>query len=112
MTGDLAIETSQSPFEARISVTGRLAIESSPRLRALLMKALRKGTSAALAIDVSGLDYLDTSGVATLLEAAQVASVQGVTLRVLGLTGEPLMLAQMTEIDRIFRNYGSEIELT
>jgi anti-sigma B factor antagonist len=110
-TVDLAIETSQSPDEARISVTGRLAIESSPRLRALLMKALRKGTSAVLALDMSGVDYLDTSGVATLLEAVQVASVQGVMLRVLGLSGEPLMLVQMTEMSRIFRTYGSEVEL-
>ena len=111
MTGDLAIETSQGHFESRVSVTGRLAIESSPRLRSLLMKAIRKGTSAVLVIDMSGLDYLDTSGVATLLDAAHVAFAQGVRLRVLGLSGEPRMLAQIAEVDRIFLAYGSEVEL-
>ena len=112
VTGDLAIETSQAPCESRISVTGRLAIESSPRLRSLLMKAIRTGTSAVLVIDMSGLVYLDTSGVATLLEAAHAASAQGVRLRVLGLSGEPRMLAQVAEIDRIFLACGSEIELS
>jgi anti-sigma B factor antagonist len=112
VTSDLAIETSQRSSESRISVTGRLAIESSSRLRALLMKAIRKGTTAVLVIDLSGLSYLDTSGVATLLEAADVACAQGVRLRVLGLSGEPKMLAQITEIDRIFRAYGSVVELT
>jgi anti-sigma B factor antagonist len=112
VTRELAIETSQAPSESRISVTGRLVIESSPHLRALLMKAIRKGTSAVLVIDLSGLSYLDTSGVATLLEAAHVARAQGVRLRVLGLSGEPGMLAQIAEIDRIFRAYGSEVELT
>ena len=112
MTADLAIETSQALYESRISVTGRLAIESSPQLRALLMKAIRKGRGDLLVIDMSGLVYLDTSGVATLLEAAHAASAQGVRLRVLGLSGEPRMLAQIAEIDRIFLACGSEIELS
>jgi len=108
----MAIETSQGPAESRISVTGRLVIESSPRLRALLMKAIRKGTSAVLVIDLTALSYLDTSGVATLLEAARVASAQSVRLRVIGLIGEPRMLAQIAELDVIFRAYGSDLELT
>jgi anti-sigma B factor antagonist len=112
MTADLAIETSQALYESRISVTGRLAIESSPQLRALLLKAIRKGRGDLLVLDMSGLVYLDTSGVATLLEAAHAACAQGVRIRVLGLSGEPLMLAQIAEIDRIFLACGSEIELS
>ena len=65
-----------------------------------------------LVIDLSALSYLDTSGVATLLEAARVASAQGVRLRVIGLIGEPRMLAQIAELDVIFRAYGSDLELT
>lgn len=110
MIADLAIETSQGLSESRITVVGRLVIESSPRLRALLLKAIRKGTFAVLVIDLSGLIFLDTSGVATLLEAARAASGQGVCLRVTGLSGEPRMLAQVAEIDRIFRGYGCELE--
>jgi len=109
---DLAFETSQGISDARISVTGRLAIESSPRLRALLLKAIRNGTYAVLVIDLSGLSYLDTSGVATLLDAASVASAKGMCLRVVGLSGEPKMLAQVAEIDRIFDAFGSELDLS
>ncbi len=112
MTNEIAIETSQGPAESRISVTGRLVIESSPRFRASLTHAIRKATSAVLVIDLSALTYLDTSGVATLLEAARVASAQGVRLRVIGLIGEPRMLAQIAELDVIFRAYGSDLELT
>ena len=112
VTNEMVIETSQGPSESRISVTGGLVIESSPHLRALLMKAIRQGTSAVLVIDLSALSYLDTSGVATLLEAARIASARQVRLRVIGLTGEPRMLAQITELDVIFRAYGSEFELT
>ena len=108
----MGIETTHRPSESRISVTGRVVIESSPRFRAALMKAIGTATTAVLVIDLSALSYLDTSGVATLLEAARVASVQRVRLRVIGLTGEPRMLAQIAELDVIFRAYESELELT
>ena len=111
MIGEMAIDASQGPSESRISVTGRLVIESSPRFRASLMKAIREATSAVLVIDLSALSYLDTSGVATLIEAARLASAQRVRLRVIGLTGEPRMLAQIVELDVIFRAYGSDVEL-
>jgi anti-sigma B factor antagonist len=112
MTNEMAIETSQGPAESRISVTGRLVIESSPRFRASLMKAIPNATNAVLVIDLSALSYLDTSGVATLLEAARVASAHQVRLRVTGLMGGPRMLAKIAELDVIFRAYGSDLELT
>jgi anti-sigma B factor antagonist len=106
------IETSLVASESRISVTGRLVIESSPRFRASLLNAIRTASSAVLVIDLSALSYLDTSGMATLLEAARVASGQGVRLRVTGLMGAPRMLAKIAELDVIFRAYGSDLELT
>jgi anti-sigma B factor antagonist len=112
VTNEMGIEISQGRSESRISVTGRLVIESSPRFRASLTKAIRKATNTVLVIDLSALSYLDTSGAATLLEAARVASAQGVRLRVIGLMGEPRMLAQIAELDVIFRAYGSDLELT
>ncbi len=112
MTGETGIELSHGHRESRISLTGRVVIESSPRFRAALVTAIRETTSAVLVIDLSALSYLDTSGVATLLEAARVASAQSVRLRVIGLNGEPRMLAQIAELDVIFRAYGSDLELT
>ena len=108
----MEIATSPGPSESRISVIGRLVIESSPRFRASLMKAIGTATSAVLVVDLSALSYLDTSGVATLLEGARTASAQGVRLNVIGLNGEPKMLAMTAELDRIFRAYGSEVQLT
>jgi len=112
VTGETGIEISHGQRESRISVTGRLVIESSPRFRASIMKAIGKATNPVIVIDLSALSYLDTSGVATLLEAVRVASVQKVRLRVIGLSGEPRMLAQTAELDVIFRAYGSDLELT
>jgi anti-sigma B factor antagonist len=105
----MTIHTAQGRSELSVSVSGALVVDSSPRLRVLLMDAIQKGSS--IAIDLSALRYLDTSGVATLLEAARVASSRGVRVRVTGLAGEPRMLAQIVELDVLFRAYGSEVEL-
>jgi anti-sigma B factor antagonist len=93
-----------------VSVTGRVVIETSPRLRAALLEAIRSRVSPVLVIDMFGVGYLDTSGVATLLEASRLARANGVRLRVLGLTGEPEMLARVLEMDHIFSALGSEVE--
>ena len=86
-------------------MTGRLVIESSPRFRAALMKAIGKATSAVLVIDLSALSYLDTLGVATLLEGARVASAQGAFAcdRSHWRTEDA---GEIAELDAIFRAYG------
>jgi anti-anti-sigma regulatory factor len=59
---------------------------------------------------LSGVNYLDTSAVATLVEAARVGRAHGVRLRVIGLAAGPRMLAQVSEMDRIFLTLGSAVE--
>src|SRR4051812_23252690 len=100
LTADLAIETLEGLTESRISVTGSLAVESSTGFRSLLLKAIRRGRTPVIVIDMSGISALDTSGVATLLEAVRIARAQSVRLRVMGLSGLPRMLAEITELDR------------
>jgi anti-anti-sigma regulatory factor len=53
---------------------------------------------------------LDTSGLATLLEALKAAHQRSVTLRVLGITGQSRTLAEVAELDKIFQAVGSEVE--
>lgn len=106
----LEIATTRGRPESRVSVSGRVVIDTSPRLRAALLDAIRKPLSSVLVVDMSGVSYLDTSGVATLLEASRLARAHACRLRVLGLAGEPEMLARVLEMDRIFLAVGSEVE--
>ena len=57
-------------------------------------------------IDLSGVSYLDMSGLATLLEALKAARQRSVTLRVLGMTGQSRMLAEVAELGKVFRAVG------
>jgi anti-sigma B factor antagonist len=106
----LTIDTSREHSDTTVRVGGALVIETSPQLRASLLAAVERPASRAVIIDLSQVTHLDTSGVATLVEAARVARAHGVRLRVFGLAAEPKMLAQVTEMDRIFLALGSAVE--
>jgi anti-sigma B factor antagonist len=106
----LTLEITGGSSESTVRVTGRVVIQTSPRLRARLLELLRTGPRQVVVIDVSGVTYLDTSGIATLLEASQLARSRGVRIRVTGLAGEPKVLAQVTELDHVFEALGSKVE--
>jgi anti-anti-sigma regulatory factor len=73
-------------------------------------RSLGAGPQAGVVIDFTRTTYLDTSAAATLIEAAMLARDRGVPLRVVGLSGEPRLLAEVLELDRIFRALGSAVE--
>src|SRR4029453_18359095 len=98
----LTIHTSSGPLASTVRVSGILVIDTSPQLRACLLHIIERRISPAIVIDLSGVSYLDTSAVATLIEAARVARSHDVRLRVIGLAAGPRVLAQVTEMDRIF----------
>src|SRR2546426_10059827 len=51
-----------------VSVSGRITIDSSPDLRALLLKQLKTTGCESLTLDLYDVAYVDVSGVAVLLE--------------------------------------------
>ncbi|MBX5494838.1 MAG: STAS domain-containing protein [Bryobacteraceae bacterium] len=93
-----------------VEVAGRVTVESSPGLRLTLLKLLRSSTAQAVVVDLSEVSYLDTSGIATLLEALKAALEQSVTLRLAGVGGQPRILAEIMELGAIFHAAGAEVE--
>jgi anti-anti-sigma factor len=85
-----------------VSFEGRLTIPNGNAMRRKLADALRARPSE-LTIDLSGVTYIDTSGIATLLEAMRIAVQQSTRLVLTGATGQPQYLFCATKFDQIFR---------
>lgn len=66
MTVDTAVEDGIHIFR----VTGDIDLKSSPQLRARLQAAL-KSRPRGILIDMKGCPYIDSSGIATLVECLQ-----------------------------------------
>jgi anti-sigma B factor antagonist len=63
-----------------------------------------------IVIDLSAVTHIDTSGLATLLEIANIARDRSVRLRLQGISGQPRRIAELTQMGEIFRALGSEVE--
>jgi anti-sigma B factor antagonist len=108
--GEVTWQVIPGPDHLTVAVAGRVTVDSSPNLRCLLLDLLRRGSAPGVVIDLSAVSYLDMSGLATLLEALKAARQVSVTLRVTGVGGEARTLAEIAQLDTIFRAWGSEVE--
>ena len=109
---ELSVEIRQAGACTIVVVRGRVTVDSSPYLRPVLHEAIGAAPPAGIVIDLTKTSYMDTSAIATLLEAATVASKRGVPLGVIGLGGEARLVAEATELDRIFLALGYEVQFT
>jgi len=80
-------------------------------MRSTLIDALRT-KPAKLSVDLSGVSYIDTSGLATLVEAERRARKQGTKLVLYGLHDQPRYLLEVTHLDRLFESAGSEMAVS
>ena len=90
-----------------VSIEGRVNIDTSSEMRRMNAAELHS-IPPAVTIDFSGVTYLDTSGLATLLEASRIARLQGTRLVVEGLHDQPRELLHFTQIDHLIEIAGPE----
>jgi anti-sigma B factor antagonist len=108
----LSVETRQAGARTTVVVNGRVTVDSSPYLRSVLHDAIGAPGARAVVIDLTGTSYVDTSAIATLLEAATVALAHAVALQVTGLHGHARFVAEAAELDHIFLALGYEVQFT
>ena len=91
-------------------MSGRVTVNSSMHLRSVMLRLLQKGSDGLVIIDLTRVSYLDTSGIATLLESLRTAVRRSVRLRVIGAKrGQVRLLAETVELADIFSAVGSEV---
>jgi anti-sigma B factor antagonist len=83
-----------------VSIQGRVTIDTSGEMRRTIADALRP-MPPAVTLDLSGVTYIDTSGLATLLEASRIARLQGTRLVLHGLHSQPRDLLHFSQIDHL-----------
>ncbi len=106
---DISVQVTQADSEAIVHIAGRITIDSSPQLRMALLRLLGREAGTVVVIDLSKVPYLDTSGIATLLEGLKAAQERSVKLRLVGVSGRVRMLAELLELPKIFGALGSEV---
>ena len=108
--GEITVHVVPGSNQLTVAIAGRTTVDTSPDLRSVLLGLLRRGTAPVVVIDMSALSYLDMSGIATLLEALKAARERSVKLRLAGMSGQVRALAEVAQLDTIYRAWGSEVE--
>ena len=91
-----------SEHGALACLKGRIDIESSPAVRDQLIALLHAPHPGTVSIDLSGVTHIDSSGVATLIEALKIARNCKTELRLQGLHDRLHHLFEATGILSLF----------
>ena len=89
---------------ALASLYGRIDIDSSPAVREQLIALLHAPHPRTVSIDLSGVTHIDSSGVATLIEALRIARGRKTELRLQGLHDRLHRLFEATGILSLFND--------
>ncbi len=86
---------------AIVSLQGRITVSNANEMRRTLAEALRSQPQE-LTVDLSSVNYMDTSGLATLIEAMRIARQQGTRLVLDSIQDQPRFLLKVTDLDHLF----------
>jgi len=83
-----------------LALNGEVDLHNSPEVRKQLLEIIESGSSVI--VDFSSLTYIDSSGIATLVETYNLAKNKDLTLTILGATGAPLQVMELTHLNKVF----------
>lgn len=83
-----------------ISFGGEIDLESSAAAREVLLECVNTG--AAVKVNLSGVSYIDSSGIASLVEALQLAKSNGTEFSLVSVSEAALRVLQLARLDKVF----------
>jgi anti-sigma B factor antagonist len=105
--GKLEISVDQLGNDTIVRPSGRINVDSSPDLRDCLLAILSAEPSPrAITVDLAGVPYIETSGIATLIEALRIARHHHTGFCLQGLGGSVLRLFEVTGALALFGPAG------
>ena len=89
---------------AIIEVQGEVDLYTSPRMREAII-GVTSARRPTVVVDLSGVEYMDSSGVATLVEGLQLSRGYGGAFRLAGLGGTVREVFRFARLEKVFDIY-------
>ncbi len=90
---------------AVIALSGDVDLESSPKVRNVLLDYV--GAKRPVLVDMSGVTYIDSSGVASLVEAHQSARKSKNTFALAQVSQSAMRVLELARLDKVFTIHPS-----
>ncbi len=102
-SSSISITVDHRGSDTVVRLNGRIDVDSSPDLRDCLSGILsEEPLPRAITVDLAGVPYVETSGIATLIEALKIARRRQMTFCLQGLGGAVLRLFEVTGVLALF----------
>ena len=110
MKAEVVTEEIEAGFLLKLK--GNVDMNTSPEVRSAMAGLFRRNRSGvkALLIDLSGVRYMDSSGIATLVEAMQTCMKLGVRLRLVDLSPPVRDVFELARLASVFEIFASAPE--
>jgi anti-sigma B factor antagonist len=91
-----------------LDLSGDIDLANSPAVRKALLKELRDNRTPRVVMNLSNVRYIDSSGVASLVEGLKAARDVGSRFILFGLSTSAREVLQLSRLLRIFEVYDNE----
>jgi len=91
-----------------VAFSGEIDLEHSPKAREVLLECV--GGAASVFVDLSRVEYIDSSGVASLVEALQQTRSRGGQLALVSVSASALRVLELARLDKVFTIHESLAE--
>jgi anti-sigma B factor antagonist len=83
-----------------VSLAGEIDLDRAPDIRRLLLDCVKRQLDVL--VDLSEVSYIDSSGIASLVEALQWAKQRGTDLCLIAVSPEALRVFELARLDKVF----------
>jgi anti-sigma B factor antagonist len=104
------ISTRQSGTATIVDVDGDVTLYNSPELRSVLVGLLREKKLPRVIVNLSRVKYIDSAGVASLVEGLKLSRELKSGFSLFGLQRSPRQVLELTHLVKVFTIFETEAE--
>mgnify|MGYP000456786013 CR=1 FL=1 len=88
-----------------LQLTGEIDLSESPNARKQILNFIKNNNN--LLVDLSLVEYIDSSGVASLVEGFQTSRAEQLKFALVGVSASAMQVLQLARLDSVFTIYTS-----
>jgi len=96
------VTTTHQNGAAVVALSGDIDLDSSPQARSALLAAVTDASAERIVADLAAVSYIDSSGVASLVEALQKAKAAGKVFVLATVSDAARRVLELARLDRVF----------
>ncbi len=104
----MQVSTRRSDSTTIVDVTGDIDLSNSPEARKVVLGAIRDSSVKRVIVNLKAVRYIDSSGVASLVEALKVSRDLGKRLGLVGLSTAAREVLELSRLITVFEVHETE----